>query len=478
MSLMPAKRLAVDKAYSALHLRLLAVQRRLASQGRPAVILVGGNDRLSASSFANRLQEWFDSRTVEVCAPLEGDPSSAGRPFLWPYWMRMPAKGRILVVVGDWVTRTAIQATRDELEREDLRIRLKAIRQFEETLLANGVALAKIWLTTTRKSLRRRLRDAEDTDAEGWVVTEDDLRLSDGKGAKAATDCRRHASPTGHAWHKVPAAEFKRRDLLAGRSVVDQLNRKGGISTKALRPSRLRPRGLLDHVVHSEMDRDEYGPAMRKWQARLGRLSRLAAKRGVPAIVVLEGPDAAGKGGAIRRLCAQLDAGLVSIHSIPAPTPDEKSRHYLWRFWNKVPAAGHLAIFDRSWYGRVLVERVEGFAKPAEWQRAYAEINAFEAELAASGAIVIKFWLHLSKDEQLRRFRSREDSPHKRHKMTAEDYRNRAKWDVNLRAAEDMVSRTDTPHAPWVVVPADDKRSTRVTVLRAVTRAFADRLER
>lgn len=475
---MPPRRDAMDKAFSALHLRLLGVQRRLVAQGRPAVILVGGNDRLSASAFANRLQEWFDARTIEFCAPFDGDPCHGNRPFLWPYWHRMPAKGRVLVVVGDWVTRTANHAARGEIARNELRTRLRALRQFEETLLADGVALAKLWINTPRKSLRRRLRDAEDTESEGWVVTADDLLLADGKGASVAAECRRLASPSGHVWHKIPGAEPKRRDLLAGRSVVDQLSRKPSRSREALRPSRLRPRGLLDHVVHREMDREAYGPTMRKWQARIGRLTRLAAKRGVPAVIVLEGPDAAGKGGAIRRLCAQLDAGLVSIYSTPAPTPDEKARHYLWRFWTKVPPAGRLAIFDRSWYGRVLVERVEGFAKPAEWQRAYAEINAFESELAAAGAIVIKFWLHLSKDEQLRRFRSREDSPHKRHKMTAEDYRNRAKWDVNLRAAEDMVSRTDTPHAPWVVVPADDKRSTRVTVLRAVTRALADRLER
>lgn len=475
---MPLRRAAMDKAFSALHLRLLAVQRRLVAQGRPAVILVGGNDRLSASAFANRLQEWFDARSLECCAPLDGDPCHGQRPFLWPYWIRMPAKGRVLVVVGDWVTRTAIQAARGDLDRDALRARLRALRHFEETLLADGVALAKVWINTPRKSLRRRLKDAEDSELEGWVVDGDDLRLADGKGAALALECRRLASPSGHAWQKVPGAEPKRRDLLAGRAVVDQLARKPGRARDVLRPSRLRPRGLLEPVPGRAMEREEYAPAMRKWQARLGRLTRLAARRGVPAVVVLEGPDAAGKGGAIRRLCALLDASLVSIHSTPAPTPDEKARHYLWRFWTKVPAAGRLAIFDRSWYGRVLVERVEGFAKPAEWQRAYGEINAFETELAAAGAVVVKFWLHLSKDEQMRRFRSREESPHKRHKMTAEDYRNRAKWDVNLRAAEDMVARTDTPHAPWLVIPADDKRATRVAVLRAVTRALADRLER
>ena len=179
----------------------------------------------------------------------------------------------------------------------------------------------------------------------------------------------------------------------------------------------------------------------------------------------------------IRRLAAKLDAAHYQVHPTPAPTAEEKARHYLWRFWTKVPHAGHVAIFDRSWYGRVVVERVEGFARTDEWARAYSEINDFESCLAESGTIVLKFWVHISKDEQLRRFQDREKSPHKRHKMTKEDYRNRKKWDDNQKAAEDMIVRTDTPHAPWIVVPGNDKRFARVAVLKSVCRALADRLD-
>lgn len=474
---MASPRSALDRASSALHLRLLRVQSRLARQGRGAVILVGGNDRLAASALANRLQGWFDARLVEVCAPSPRDPALAGRPFLWPYWVAMPAKGRVTVVVGDWATRTALEAAEGTLGRDALAERLRGLRQFEETLLSSGLALAKVWFATPRKSLRRRAEEAEDTEAEGWAVTPDDLLLADRKASAACGAIRRLSAAKGHGWAKVSGAEAKTRDLQAGRLIAQQLARPPARLAAPPRPSRLRPRGLLEAAVHPALGKDEYGSQVRKWQLRVARLTRQAARRGVSSVLVFEGPDAAGKGGVIRRLCAWVDASQAAIHPTSAPTAEEKSRHYLWRFWNRLPGPGQMAVFDRSWYGRVLVERVEGFCRTADWQRAYSEINAFEARLAESGAVVLKFWLHLSKAEQLRRFRSREESPHKRHKMTAEDYRNRAKWEVHLRAAEDMVARTDTPHAPWVVVPADDKRFARVTVLRAVARALADRLE-
>jgi polyphosphate kinase 2 (PPK2 family) len=475
---MASARLSLDRASSALHLRLLKAQSSLARQGRGGVILIGGNDRLAASALANRLQGWFDARTVEVCAPDEGDASLEGRPFLWPYWLRMPAKGRLTVVVGDWATRTALEATRGSLEGAELAERLRALRQFEELLVASDLALAKVWFATPRKSLRRRLEEADDSEAEGWVVADSDLLLAERKAVALAGLVRRLSSAKGHAWAKVSGADAKSRDLAAGRQIGQQLLRARPRLPAPPKPSRLRPRGLLETAVHPVLGKDEYASQVRKWQLRIGRLTREAARRGIPTVLVFEGPDAAGKGGVIRRLCAWVDAGHLAIHPTPAPSTEEKARHYLWRFWNRLPPPGRMAVFDRSWYGRVLVERVEGFCRTVEWQRAYGEINGFEARLAEAGAVVLKFWLHLSKAEQLRRFRSREESPHKRHKMTAEDYRNRAKWDVHLRAAEDMVARTDTPHAPWVVVPADDKRHARVTVLRAVARALADRLDR
>ena len=473
-----ATRSVLERSRSALHLRLLAAQRRLVEKQQGAIIVIGGNDRLAASELANQLTEWFDARTVRVCAP--DTASSAGRPFLWPYWQDVPAKGRVTIVVGDWLTRTTLEAARDKLSGEPLRARLKSLRTFEEMLAADGTSVVKVWLETPEKSLRRRLREAEDTDAEGWVVSADDLLLAKKSSLTLARELRSQGSGKNLPWKVViGGAETKLRDLHAGLVIADQLNQasRRRAAAKVKKPGS-RPRGLLESAApHPTLDKKAYSQQMAKLQVRLGRLTRLAHKQGLSTVVVLEGPDAAGKGGAIRRLCGLLDAAHYQVFPTPAPTPEEKARHYLWRFWNKVPARGHLAIFDRSWFGRVMVERVEGFAKDAEWARAYAEINDFEARLAEAGTVVLKLWINISKEEQLRRFQAREVSPHKRHKMTTEDYRNRKKWDDNLRAAEDMIARTDTPHAPWVVVSGDDKRYARVATLKAVCRALADRLD-
>ena len=476
---MANSRSALDRARSALHLRLLGAQRKLVARGGGAVILLGGNDRLGASELANQLSEWFDSRLVSLCAPDEASHELLGRPFFWPYWRHMPAKGRITVVVGDWTTRTAVEAAQETLGGDKLRARVRAIRQFEEMLAADGNSVVKIWIDTPEKTLRKRLRAAEETDAQGWVVADSDLLLAKKAGHQVARDIRLAASAKHLGWKVITGGEAKHRDLQAGLAVVAQLAQpsRHRAATKVRRPS-LRPRGLLESAAaHPVMEKKDYAQQMAKLQARLGRLSRLAARKGVPTVVVLEGPDAAGKGGAIRRLCAKLDAAHYQVHPTSAPTAEEKSRHYLWRFWTKVPVAGHLAVFDRSWYGRVMVERIEKFATEAEWARAYGEINDFEARLAEAGAVVLKLWVNISKDEQMRRFSSREESPHKRHKMTPEDYRNRRRWDDNLLAAEDMITRTDTPHAPWVVVPGNDKRHARVLVLKSVCRALADRLD-
>ena len=207
---------------------------------------------------------------------------------------------------------------------------------------------------------------------------------------------------------------------------------------------------------------------MVRLQGRLARLSRLANRQGRSTVAVFEGWDAAGKGGAIRRLTAPLDARLYRVTPIAAPTDEERAHHYLWRFWRAIPRAGLVSIYDRSWYGRVLVERVEGFAREDEWSRAYLEINDFEEQLARFGIIVVKYWLHISPEEQLRRFREREKTAWKRHKITEEDWRNRKRWSAYETAVGDMVARTSTAHAPWTLVPANDKKVARVEVLRTM----------
>jgi polyphosphate:AMP phosphotransferase len=212
-------------------------------------------------------------------------------------------------------------------------------------------------------------------------------------------------------------------------------------------------------------------------QGTLNRLQRRAARAGVSTILVFEGADAAGKGGAIRRVTAALDARDYQVIPIAAPTDEERAHHYLWRFWRHLPRAGRVTIFDRSWYGRVLVERVEGYATATEWMRAYTEINEFEDQLLAHGIVLVKYWIHITKEEQLRRFKARQGSPVKSWKITDEDWRNRTKWDAYEQAVNEMVERTSTSHAPWTLVEGNDKYHARITVLRTACEALRARLD-
>lgn len=234
----------------------------------------------------------------------------------------------------------------------------------------------------------------------------------------------------------------------------------------------------LDDLDQSKsLEQDDYKKQLKKYQLELLNSQLILRERKMSVIVVVEGPDAAGKGGSIKRVTERLDPRLVRVYSIVKPTPEEYQHHYMWRFWNKLPPHGQIAIFDRSWYGRVLVERVEKFCSEAEWKRAYREINEFERQLADDGAIFIKLFLQVTKDEQLSRFKRREEDPYKHWKISEEDWRNRRHWDLHNAAAEDMFEKTSTDHAPWVVIPANYKWYARVKVVKTVAEKLAKALK-
>lgn len=233
--------------------------------------------------------------------------------------------------------------------------------------------------------------------------------------------------------------------------------------------------GGLDQT--KSLEQEDYKKQLKQYQLQLLNMQLELRERKNSVILVMEGPDAAGKGGAIKRVGERLDPRLVRVYSIVKPTPEEYAHHYMWRFWNKLPARGEMAIFDRSWYGRVLVERVEGFCSEEEWKRAYREINEFERSLADGGAILIKLFLHITKDEQLDRFKRREADPYKHWKISDEDWRNRRHWKEHAEAAEDMFEKTNTEQAPWTVVPANFKWYARVKTLKTVCDRLSKALE-
>jgi AMP-polyphosphate phosphotransferase len=233
------------------------------------------------------------------------------------------------------------------------------------------------------------------------------------------------------------------------------------------------------HGLLSELDltkqideKSDYRHRVQELQLQLLHFQRRILESGRPVIFVFEGPDAAGKGGAIKRVTEKLDPRLLRVYSIIKPTEEEYRHHYLWRFWNKIPAQGEIAIFDRSWYGRVLVERIEGFCTDKEWRRAFDEINAMERTLVDGGAVMMKFYVHISKEEQLRRFEKRAADPYKHWKISAEDWRNRRKWKEHLEAAEDMFAQTWTKIAPWTLVEGEFKWYARLKVLKAIVKTF------
>jgi polyphosphate kinase 2 (PPK2 family) len=241
----------------------------------------------------------------------------------------------------------------------------------------------------------------------------------------------------------------------------------------------LQPPGILAAVdLTRRLDREEYRHRLAAQQLRMRALHFRMYERQLPVLAVFEGWDAAGKGGAIKRVTESLEPRGYTVTSFSAPRGDERSHHYLWRFWRVLPRAGHLGIFDRSYYGRVLVERVEGFCSESEWHRAYREIRELEMQQAAFGMVVRKFWLHMSMDEQLRRFQAREQDPFRSYKLTPEDWRNRARWREYEDAVEEMLARTAIPEAPWTVVEADDKLWARIKVIETLADAIEEALDR
>ena len=461
-----------------LRTELLKAQLKLvASQRYSAVILVTGLDGAGKGALIHRLLEWLDPRHVRVEA--YGDPEEAelARPPMWRYWRDLPPKGRISVVFGSWYSEPLRDRLMNEIGPGRFERRLATINRFEDMLASEGTLLLKFLLVLSAKEQKKRLeRLAKATDGASRVLEEwSDLRHR--KAVRPITEETLQRTSTEHApWIVLPSDDPDYRDLTFGRTVLEALKQRNAqkrqpaaaVPVPATIPNVDR-RSLIDELdLGLALDKKAYKKRCEAAQIRLFQLSNSKAFRKHALVVAFEGHDAAGKGGAIRRVAFALDPRQYRIHPIAAPTDEEKARPYLWRFWRRIPPLGHVAIFDRTWYGRVLVERVEGFATEDEWLRAFGEINDFEEELTRSGVIVAKFWLTISAEEQLRRFQAREVIEYKQYKITDEDWRNRSKWDAYRLAISDMIDRTSTPQAPWTLIEAEDKRWARVKVLETL----------
>lgn len=444
----------------------------------PVVILISGVDGSGKGETINLLYSWMDPRHISTLAFSEPTDEELSRPNMWRYWRVLPPKGKIGVFAGSWYSQPITDRINGNLRRSELDARLTEINQFEAMLVNEGALVLKFWFHLSRDGQKTRLKALEKNPKTAWRVTKesyDRLKTYD-KLQEVAGHVLRVTNSAKAPWIIVEGTDDEYRSLTVGRIVLDALQRRlkqEGRPTVPVAPPIIHPidgKNVLSTLdLTQKLGKKDYESQLAKYQGRLSELvrdPRFVGKRSL--VLVFEGSDAAGKGGSIRRIAAAMDARQYQIIPIAAPTEEERAQPYLWRFWRHVPRTGRAAIFDRSWYGRVLVERVEGFCSEADWLRAYAEINDFEHQLVEAGTVVVKFWLQISAEEQLRRFQERQDTKFKQFKITDEDWRNREKWDDYVAAACDMVDRTSTGLAPWTTVEANDKPFARVKVLRTV----------
>lgn len=479
----------------------------------PVIIVFAGVDGAGKSKTVNLLNEWMDPRWLVTRAYDTPSQEESERPEFWRFWRDLPPRGQIGMFLSSWYSQPVCEHAYGKDDLPQFIDRLDRIINFENALADDNVLILKFWMHLSRDAQKKRLKSLEKDPLTRWQVKERDWkhwRMYDQFVETAERTILR--TSTGKApWTVIEGEDENYRSLTVGTMIRDALSARledlrlkqelverqrqespgseatavnrcgpGGDKTSAAEsPAGRRPPltilGTLD--MSMSMKKSDYQQELKKYQAELSVLCRQAQERKISAVLLFEGPDAAGKGGAIRRITAPMQAYNYQVIPIAAPTDEEAAHHYLWRFWRQLPLAGRVLIFDRSWYGRELVERVEGFACEDEWKRAFAEINDFEDQLIDHGIVLVKYWIQISQEEQHARFKAREDTPHKRWKLTEEDWRNREKWDDYELAVNDIIQHTSTVVAPWTLVEGDDKRYARIKVIRTLCERLKEVLD-
>ena len=478
----------VDKATYAreepkLREALLNAQFDLAANAKfPVLILIGGVDGAGKGETVNLLNEWMDPRHIRTVAFGEPSDEEIERPPMWRFWRSLPPKGNVGIVFGSWYTAPIVDRVLGKSNDVGLEHAVDRIVRFENMLFNEGTLILKFWFHLSKDAQKKRLKELEKNPATRWRVTKFDWdRFKMYDHFRAVSEHTLRETSTGNApWIVVEGADVRYRSLTVGKVLLEAIRKRladKGVPREHVVAAPIVP--VMDNLklvrdldMTQKVAKPKYEKQLEKLQGSLNLIIRDKKFKKRSLILVFEGSDAAGKGGAIRRVTGALDARQYAVTPVAAPTQEERAQPYLWRFWRHVPRLGRVTIFDRSWYGRVLVERVEGFCAEVDWMRGYSEINDFEEQLTEGGAIVCKFWLQISKEMQLRRFKEREKTSFKRFKITEEDWRNRKKWDQYEGAVADMVDRTSTEIAPWTLVEAEDKYFARLKVLKTVIARF------
>ena len=468
--------------------RLSQLQRECRNAGIPIIILFEGWGAAGKGTLISHLIEPLDPRGFSVYTTQKEDENERMHPYLWRFWTKLPADGQIAIFDRSWYRRVQVDHFDAPLSPLRLSQSYQEINSFEELLIRGGTVIIKFFLHISKKEQKKRFEKLLSSEETAWRVTKEDLRHNKhyDEFLRLNDEMLAHTDTELAPWTILEAtdkeyATAKMKTLLIQRLQEALKNRESKESASLLSlptsgAEEYRPSVLAGVDLSKTLDRETYKEQLDALQKKLSRLHSELYRRRVPVVLAFEGWDAGGKGGAIKRLTQALDPRGYVVHPVSSPNDIEKAHHYLWRFWQYMPKDGHITIFDRSWYGRVMVERIEGFCTENEWKRAYKEMNEMEESLSHSGAIVLEFFMHIDKDEQEKRFHERESNPIKRWKITDEDWRNRAKWDQYEVAIDEMLLRTSTSYAPWIVIEGNCKYYARIKVLETVVDAIEKRL--
>lgn len=456
--------------------KLYELQMKIKEHKLPVFVLFEGWGAAGKGSTIGKVIKNIDPRFFKVATMSAPSQEELRRPFLYRYMKEIPEAGKFAFLDSGWMEQTVKDCLDDRLNEDRYAERIDSIKRFERQLTDNGYLVLKFFMHIEHEEQTRRIKKLLDEKDTRWRVSAFDKwqnehykkcrKIFD----RYMTDTNLSAAP----WYIIDATDKKWAELQVLEIMI------GGIETAMQNSAHSVP--ILQNVFplvkmpklaeisldDKSIEEAEYKSQLKQLQGRLGELHNRIYRKRVPVIIAYEGWDAAGKGGNIKRITEALDPRGFEVFPIASPEPHEKARHYLWRFWTRLPKDGHVAVFDRTWYGRVMVERLEGFCSENDWRRAYNEMNEFEKELSDWGAVIIKFWVQIDKDTQLQRFTDRQNNPEKQWKITDEDWRNREKWDDYEKAVNEMLQKTSTAYAPWHILESVDKKYARIKALKIV----------
>ena len=475
---------AIKAQIKALRETLLAQQQIVREKKLPIIVLVEGWAAAGKGSLIGELISEIDPRFYNVVTPAIVPEAEERYPFLYPYAKAIPENGKIMFYDSGWMEGAVRKFLRREITKDEYRQRIRQVNEFERQLRDGGYLILKLFLHIDEEEQQKRIRRLKESFETEWRVTEDDLwQHREYKTFRETYEDFMEQTGELIHWHVLDGAHKRTAVRDALQLLVKRIAKgieKGRYTGKPFKedfPLRDMPK-LKDVDLSPVIEEEEYRKQLKKLQKRLGELHNTIYRKKIPVILCYEGWDAAGKGGNIRRIAKPLDPRGYDVMPIASPEPHELNRQYLWRFWTRLPRTGHFCIFDRTWYGRVMVERLEGFCSEDDWKRAYNEINEFERQLTDWGAVVIKFWIHIDQDTQLARFNDRQNTPEKQWKLTEEDWRNREKWPLYEEAVDEMLQKTSTKNAPWYIIESNDKRYARIRTLEIVIHALEKAIER